>query len=183
MTSDISYDSTTDTSLKWKILKIFGRLNADRKEGNSGYRVFGGLARDIAMIVLTQDDKKRTLPPTGDIDVRIDTLEDVKDFVDAATGDGLGVEVNESRLISRKRIYGQNANAGQSLDVSLHVSEGNVVSVSVDFALNGDPYLFPTDFAANMLLFRPTVDHKSLEDIFNSLSIIDEKVHSSPTTL
>lgn len=181
MTSDIvniSYDSTTNTSLKWEILNILGRLNADRKEGNSGFRVVGGLPRDVATIVLTQDDKKRTLPPKGDIDVKIDTVEDVKDFVDAATGDGLDVKVNQSRQISRTRIYGQDANAAQSLDIFR-----GEIRMAVDFVFNGDPSLFPTDFRANMLVFRPMVAHTSLQDIFNSLFIIDEKVHSSPTTL
>ena len=174
---NISYDSTTNTSLKWRILNILGRLNADRKEGNSGFRVVGGLPRDVATIVLTQDDKKRTLPPKGDIDVNIKTAAEVKDFVDAATKNGLKVKYNESRQSCRTRIYGQDANAAQSLDIF----RGRI-HVAIDFVVNGDPSLFPTDFGANMLVFRPMVAHTSLQDIFNSLVIIDEKVYSSTVT-
>ena len=168
------------SSLKWKILQIMGKLNVCRKEGNTGLTVFGGLPRDIVNTVYnpTQSDQKRSLPSEGDIDVKIDTVEDVKDFVDAVTKDGLDVKFNTSRQRCRTRIYGQDANAAQSLDIFR-----GETSVAVDFVVNGDVSLFPTDFHANMLAFKPMESHTSLQDIFNSLFIIDGKVHSSTTTL
>ena len=166
--------------LKWEALNVMGNLNSDRKEGNTGYTVFGGLARDVANTVRnsTQDDKKRTLPFNGDIDVKIDTDEDVKNFAHAVTKRGLTVTCNNARQRSRTRIYGQYANAAESLDISRGGSR-----VAVDFVFNGDRSLFPIDFDANMLAFKPMETHTSLQDIFNSLFIIDGKVHSSITTL